>query len=156
MARPPRVERSYSPQEKQKALLQLAMNKGNLARTAQTTGIPTITLYRWREAGFAEFALARAKMIDEFMDTVMENIRELNKPEYIKKLKAKILAKGALREVAQYTAILMDKMMALKRTQLLGGSSASPGPKPKEELSDEELEKLIREEEAKEEKTKGD
>ena len=155
MGRPPRTERSYSPQEKQKALLQLAMNKGNLQRTSQTTGIPTITLYRWREAGFAEFALARAKMIDEFMNTVMDNIKELNEPEFIRKLKKKILEKGALKEVAQYTAIMMDKMMALKRTQLLGGSSVGPGPKPKEELSDKELEKLIREEEAKEKK-KGD
>ncbi len=155
MGRPPRTERSYSPQEKQKALLQLAMNKGNLARTSQTTGIPTITLYKWRESGFAEFALARAKMIDEFMDTVMENIRALNEPEYIKKLKKKILEKGNLKAVADYTAILMDKMMQLKRTQLLGGSSVSQGPKPKEELSDKELEKLIREEEAREKK-KGD
>jgi len=126
------------------------MNKGNLARTAQTTGIPPVTLYRWREAGFAEFALVRAKMIDEFMDTVMKNIRELNEPGYIKKLKAKILEKGALKQVADYTAIMMDKMMQLKRTQLMGGSSVSQGPKPKEELSDEELEKLIKEETAKE------
>lgn len=152
MARPPRIERTYSPQEKQKALLQLAMNKGNLQRTAQITGVPFATLYRWREAGFTEFAIARAKMMDEFMDMVMANIRELNRPGYIKKLKKRILEKGALKEIAQYTAILMDKMMALKRTQLLGGSPAGPGAKPKEELSDEELEKLIREEEAKEKK----
>ncbi|GAI29919.1 unnamed protein product, partial [marine sediment metagenome] len=130
MGRPPRVERTYSPQEKQKALLQLAMNKGNLARTSQSTGIPTITLYRWRESGFAEFALARAKMIDEFMDTIMKNIRELNKPGFIKQLKEKILEKGNLKAVADYTAIMMDKMMQLKRTQLLGSSSVSQDQSP--------------------------
>jgi len=154
MGRPRRVERTYSSQEKQQALLQLAMNGGNLQRTSQATGIPAVTLYRWREAGFAEFTAARSEMIDDFMNTVMEIIRELNKPEFIKKLKTKILEKGSLREVAQYTAILMDKIMALKRTQLMGGSSVSPGPKPKEELSDEELAKLIQKEEDKEEETK--
>lgn len=150
MGKPSRRERTYSLEEKQKALLQLAMNGGNLQRTSQVTGIPDATLHRWREEGFAEFA--RTKTIDEFMDTLMENIRELNEREYIKKLKKKILEKGNLKAITDYTATIMDKIMVWKRAQLLGGSPAGPGPKSLEELSDEELEKLIQEEKAKKKK----
>lgn len=148
------VQRSYSPEEKAEALRRLALNEGNILRTAREISVPTATLYHWKDEQLRESMTPWAKEIQKLIKNAWKNIFTLNNPTFIKKLRAQLLEKGNLKEIAQYTSIMLDKIMALKRVQLLTGGSKSSKEKPLEELTDEELNRLYREEEAKEKKKK--
>lgn len=157
-----RVQRSYSPEEKAEALRQLVLNNGNLSETVKETGIPTTSLRHWQDEQLRGSMAPQAKEIEKFIQDSWKNILMLSKPAYIKRFKASLLEKGDLKGIAQYISIMLDKIMALIRGQLLTGGSKGSKEKPLGELSDEEIEKLseeelerlIQEEEAKEKKKK--
>lgn len=143
--------RSYTPHERHQALLQLALNGGNLQKTARETGIPVVTLLNWRDSHFKEFMVAQFEEMEKFIKDCWENIHTLNDPELIRSLKVKVLERGCLKEIATYTAVMIDKMLAV--LALLSTVSKDTGPhRSSEDLTDEELGQLIAEEEEKERK----
>jgi len=147
-----RVVRSYSLQEKKEALRQLALN-GNLSKTAQATGIPIPTLYRWRDEESQDSMDPQAKNLEKFVKNAWKNIHSLNSPKFVKDLKVQALKKGHLKEVFTSISILVDKMTILARLQVQSSKKAKSDELLKN-LTLEEIDNLIAEEEKKERERK--
>lgn len=143
-----RVQRSYSPEEKAEALEELALNGGNLSKTAKETGIPVSSLCRWRDEQLCGSMGPQAKNMAKFTKNAWRNIHTLNSPKFIKQLKAKALEKGNLKEVFASISILVDKMTILARLEVKTSKEAK-SDELEENLSEEDLNRMIKEEEEK-------
>lgn len=161
--KPHTLRRTYTAEEKESTLLQLALNAGNIRRTAKETGIPKTTVERWKNEDLKAFMELQKLQTQKFFEDAWRNIHELNKPELIRDLIVKAKAKGELKQIVSSIAILLDKMAALTRAQNI--ANQLPDEKEKEKQSsaldpeskdfaptEEDLAQLIREEEAKQRK----
>lgn len=145
-----RVVRSYSPQEKEEALRQLALNGGSLSKTAQVIGIPIPSLCRWKDEESQKSMEPYAKEIKRFIKNGWKNILALSSPKFIKQLKAKALEKGNLKDVCMAISILIRLVREETLTQLQSKASRETEPHdPEDALTDKELQRLIREEKRK-------
>jgi len=134
----------YSAQEKKVALLQLDENGGNFEKTARETGITVLTLQRWRGAQPQEPEIVESEAEEKFRRYIWKNIFSLSSPVFIRKLKAKALEKGNLKDVCMAISILRGEV----RRRLKTPGEAEPG-KLGRPLTEEDLQKLIDEEEKK-------
>lgn len=149
-----RVERTYSPQEKAEALRQLALNEGNLSKTAKETGISITNFYRWRDEQLRESKDFEAKNIEKFIKNAWRNIHALSNPTFIKRLRDRCLEKGDIKGIFTSRAILIDKAIMLTRIQTALSTETESGrsedeSKEIENLSEQEIKEMIAEKEKK-------
>lgn len=144
--------RSYSPEEKASFLLKLALNGGDLRKTARETGIPVSTLKTWRDDDFRDFLLAQSEEAKTFISNAWKAMNRLVEPDLIEALiKNAKEQKGGAKAIASLLGTITDKVATLARAQ-----SRMVSPEGKEEGGEEpeateaELQKMIKEEKEKE------
>jgi len=163
----------YSAQEKEDALARLDEKGGNFTRTAREIGITVPTLRKWKRqdsqgsqafqsGGTKEGILGagerkkdshnpakeQSHQMEKFVRDAWSNIHSLNSPKFVKNLKTQALKRGHLKEVFASISILVDKMFTLSRLQLQVSEKAKSDELP-DNLTEEDIEKLIAEEEKK-------
>lgn len=145
-----RVVRSYTPREKKEALRRLALNGGNLSRTAEATGIPSPTLCRWRDEEPQGAMDPQAKNLAKFIRDAWRNIHSLNSPKFVKELKAQALTekKSNLREIFAGICILIDRVITLTQLQVKVSKEAE-SDELEDDFTEEELDRMIKEEKEK-------
>lgn len=143
----------YSAREKEEALCRLEENGGNFKKTAEETGIAVVTLHHFRDEGLQkpEILESEAEAEEKFRRYMWKNIFSLSSPEFIKKLKAKALEKGNLKDVCAAISILRGEV----RRRLKAPEEGESG-RPGRPLTEEEIQKLIDEEEKKTKKKSDD
>lgn len=107
MKKKKRVVHFYSLEEKAEALRQLALNKGDLSKTAKDLGISSSNLYSWKEKSFAKQASEtfQKEDLEKLIRSAWKNILLLSKPSFIKKISARALEEGRLKEILNLLAI---------------------------------------------------
>lgn len=143
---PHRRGQRYSAREKEEALQLLEQNDRNFRRTAEETGITVMTLQNWAGQVSQELPIVQSEEVEKFIKDAWENIHSLNDPKFIKKLKAQALdgKKSNLKEVFAAVSILVREVRFQSKV-----SKGAESPEFEENLTEEELEKEIAEEEKK-------
>lgn len=136
----------YSIQDREQALLLLDQNGGDFNRTAEETGITAMTLRNWRKEALEDLPIF-PREIEKFIVDTWKNIHSLNNPKFIKDLKAQALKKGNIKEIFAGISILVDKMTTLTRLKEKAAKEAESVEE--ENLTEEEIDRLIAEEEEK-------
>jgi len=138
---------AYSARDKEQALLLLDQNGGNFGKTAEETGITVMTLRNWRKETRQNLPISASGEMEKFVRDSWENIHSLNDPKFIKELKAQALKKGNIKEIFAGISILVDKMTTLTRLKEKAAKEAESVEE--ENLTEEEIDRQIVEEEAK-------
>lgn len=144
--------RSYSPDEKASFLLKLALNGGDLRKTARETGIPVSTLKTWRDDDFRDFLLAQSEEAKTFIGNAWKAMNRLVEPDLISALIEKAKEeKGGAKAIASLLGTITDKVATLARAQSRmvppEGKGKEEGKEPEE--TEAELQKMIKEEKEK-------
>ena len=136
----------YSAQEKEEALRRLDENDGNFKKTSEETGIAVVTLHSFRDEKpqEPEIVESEAEAEEKFRRYMWKNIFSLSSPEFIRKLKAKALEKGSLKDVCAAISLLRGEVRRRLKTPEEEESGKRGRP-----LTEEDIQRLIDEEEKK-------
>jgi len=106
-----------------------------------------MTLRNWRKEAIQNAPISAAHEMEKFIKDTWENIHSLNNPKFIRDLKAQTLKKGNIKEIFAGISILVDKMITLTRLEEKAAKEAESIEE--ENLTEEEIERQIVEEEEK-------
>jgi len=147
--------RNYSLAERMEALTKLAKNGGNAQKTAKETGIPLTTIITWKNTYFSEYAGIEKKEIDDILKGIWKGIKKLIDPDLIEDLIIVAKKEGKLKEVVSAASALIDKALILSTIKASLSAIGRPVEADVNNLdSEEEVQNLIKEEEAKEKRRK--
>jgi len=140
----------YSIRDKEQALLLLDQNGKNFKKVAEEIGVTIMTLRNWRNEAIRNLPISMTEEMEKFIKDTWKNIHSLNNPEFIEDLKAQALKKGNIKEIFAGISILVDKMTTLTRLKEKAAKEAESVEE--ENLTEEEIERQIAEEEKKKRK----
>jgi len=147
--------RSYTLAEKTEALTKLALNGGNSQKTARETGIPLTTIITWKNAYLSEYAGIEKQQIDDILKETWKGIKKLVDSQLIEDLILAAKKKGNLRDIISAASVLIDKALLLSSIKASLSTLSKPVEADANDLdSEEEVQNLIKEEEAKEKRRK--
>jgi len=142
--------RSYTLAERTEVLTKLALNGGNSQKTARETGIPLTTIITWKNSYFSEYAGIEKKQIDDILKETWEGIKKLLDSDLIDELIIKAKEDGKLKEIISAASTLIDKALLLSGIKANLSTLNRPVESNANDLdSEEEVQRLIKEEEAK-------
>jgi len=146
---------SYTLAERTSALTKLALNGGNAQKTARDTGIPLTTIITWKNTYFSEYAGIEKQQIDDILKETWKGIKKLIDSNLIEDLIIAAKKKGNLRDIISAASVLIDKALLLSSIKASLSTLGRPVESDAGGLdSEEEVQRLIKEEEAKEKRRK--
>ena len=147
--------RSYTLAERTNALTKMAQNAGNAQKTAKDTGIPLTTIITWKNTYFSEYAGIEKKEIDDILKETWKGIKKLVNSDLIEDLILAAKKEGKLKEIISAASVLIDKALLLSTIKASLSTLSKPIDADANHLDDEEeIQRMIKEEEAKEKRRK--
>ena len=141
------VKRQYTEDDKATTLAMLSANGGNVKRTSRDTGIPITTIRQWRDGKGVSSAVAdKSTQKKEQLDSLFERVANAYLQHALSK---EVIADTSARDAIIAAATATDKM------QLLQGKPTNISKSDHSEMTDEQLDRRIKELEARETEAAG-